>query len=122
MILQSIFAFNILIHVVLGAYILKILLEGFKVKSSWQQGLLVTLAVVIGMQLVTKAVQLSGLPNRSVLFAVAVWTLAGAGGFVTMTYNLKGKKLYLVSGMWGVALLVLSFLISVLDRILLFGM
>ena len=112
MILQSIFAFNILIHVVLGAYILKILLEGFKVKSSWQQGLLVTLAVVIGMQLVTKAVQLSGLPNRSVLFAVAV----------TMTYNLKGKKLYLVSGMWGVALLVLSFLISVLDRILLFGM
>ncbi len=122
MFIQSLLALNILIHVVLGAYILRILLRGVGVKADWQHAGLLTLAVVVGMQLITRGLQIFGTPNRIVLAVVAVWAFAGSGWLVSFTYHLRSKKLYLVGGMWGVALLVISFLISVLDRIILFGL
>ncbi len=122
MLLQAMFALNILMHVVAGAYVLKVLLNGFLVKASWQQTGLVAFAVVIGMQLLTRLAQLVGLQNRLVLAVVALWSFVGAGLFLSKTYGLKEKKLYLVAGMWGLSLLVISLLISILDRILLFGL
>ncbi|MBI4016172.1 MAG: hypothetical protein HY363_00590 [Candidatus Aenigmarchaeota archaeon] len=122
MILQSIFAFNIVVHVVLGAFVLKILLKGLGIKTGWQQSGLLALAVVIGMQLVTRAMMFFGASNKLILAVVALWSFVGAGLFLSKTYGLKEKKLYLVAGMWGLALMVISLLISILDRILLFGL
>jgi len=121
MLLSVIFVLNVVIHVAIGAYILMTVLKGQGTKTTWQQSGLLTLAVVLGMHLITKALGIFHVPGKWTLAVVGLWTLFGSGVLLSTTVHLRKHKLYLVTAIWAVALFVLGFLIGVLDRLLLFG-
>ena len=117
--IKWLFVANVFLHTLIGAAALSAILLYYKIRTTWQHTLLITLGVIVSMHIFSKLLEYTHLDASFKLFLLTCGTLLAARTALTRLYSLKEKTLVVTTLLWTGSLLIATILLTLVDVLLL---